>query len=283
MLNGRNGRRSPQKTRVTGDGRLPQIQNRLALHQLARLLQVVQHRHVRIDARASSKSSPPGRSGCTGLSSGDEAVLVRLAVNAAHAICRRPPPAPCSSTASDRGRPASWCCPTCSRPAAGSGRIRRWSPAACRRTCRAGPCLRCSAESERSSTGQCRFFSGPKLAACVSQASTSGSPFATDGQFNCTKRVPASIRRRESSSALAERRAAVAVAHLVRLFAQVEGVARLAGKHQIERLLVVFVERVGSDGLLQIRHRAVDALAAARSGPSGAPAERRRAARDRRA
>ena len=56
------------------------------------------------------------------------------------------------------------------------------------------------AESALSSFGQCRFLSGPKLAACVSQAVDFGSPLATEGQLTCTKRVPASIRRRASSA-----------------------------------------------------------------------------------
>jgi hypothetical protein len=56
-----------------------------------------------------------------------------------------------------------------------------------------------SADRLRSSFGQCRSFKGPKLAPCVSQESISGLPFATAGQFTCTKRVPASISRRASS------------------------------------------------------------------------------------
>ena len=64
---------------------------------------------------------------------------------------------------------------------------------------------------------------------------------------------------REQQS-LAERGQAVALAHLVGLLGEVEGVARLAGEHQFERLGVVFVDRVALQRLLQIRHGIVDAL-----------------------
>jgi hypothetical protein len=56
-----------------------------------------------------------------------------------------------------------------------------------------------SAERPRSSLGQWRFLRGPKFDAWVSHESVSGLPLATDGQFIWTKRVPASISRRESS------------------------------------------------------------------------------------
>ena len=53
-----------------------------------------------------------------------------------------------------------------------------------------------SAERALSRRGQWMFLSGPKFAAWVSHAVFRGSPLATDGQFTCTTRVPAWIRRR---------------------------------------------------------------------------------------
>ena len=58
---------------------------------------------------------------------------------------------------------------------------------------------------------------------------------------------------------LAKGEAPVLVAHVIGLQGQVEGIARLARQHEVEGVLVVLVERVTADGLVQCRHRAVDA------------------------
>ena len=83
--------------------------------------------------------------------------------------------------------------------------------------------------------------------------------------------------------ALPERGHAVALAHLVRFLGEIEGVARLAGQHEIEGLAVILVDRLVVQRLLEIAHRSVDALQQLEPVLQTDLAEHPCAARDRRA